>query len=136
MAGPWFNGVFNVHRYATNYVRYAGNGPSQRIAGPNRPKGGAAFLPNDTVQAQVPGQRAEPQAPFKILVNCGGPAHGDYVADPAPQRGRVKDLEAYWQEWGRAWFGPEGGAQAGKALQGFDGQSVAIFHLIEASCPD
>ena len=96
------------------------------------PKGAAAFLPNYTVEAQVAGNRAGSQSPFKVLVNCGGPAHGDYLADPEPQRGRVKDLDAYWQEWGRAWFGPEGGAEAGKALQGFDGKSVDIFNLISA----
>ena len=96
------------------------------------PRGAAASLPNYTVEAQVPGNRAETQAPFKVLVNCGGLAHGDYVADPVAQRGRVKELDVYWQEWGRAWFGPEGGAQAGKALQGFDGKSVDIFNLISA----
>ena len=96
------------------------------------PKGAAAFLPNYTVEAQVAGKRAESQAAFKVLVNCGGPSHGDYLADPEPQRGHVKDLDAYWQEWGRAWFGPDGGAEAGKALQGFDGKSVNIFNLIIA----
>ncbi len=39
------------------------------------------------------------------------------------------DLESYWAEWGRAWFGPEGGAEAGRALQAFDGKSVDISNL-------
>ena len=104
---------------------------SQGKASNGEPKGTEAMLPDTSIQAQTLPPTTVQDAQTRIKINCGGPAHGDYSADPQPGRGRVKDMVAYWQEWGQAWFGPEAGAEAGAALQKFDGQTLPIFQLID-----
>lgn len=63
-------------------------------------------------------------------------ATGDANAGAQAGAPAAEDMDAFWSEWGRAMFGGEGGAAAGRILQKFDGAHGAINSLYNPATSD
>jgi hypothetical protein len=75
----------------------------------------------------IEGKSADGKA-FVKKVNCGGDAWKDYEADgvvpekeKGPGRDRSMPVEAFYVDFGKAWFGGEAGEAAGRILAKIDG---------------
>lgn len=55
-----------------------------------------------------------------VRINCGGPAHGAFLADPAPSSVKYPALDLYL-DWARAEFGPEVAPQIAAIFDRVDG---------------
>jgi hypothetical protein len=66
------------------------------------------------------------EGPKTIKVNCGGPAWGDYIADPGPPSvPRYLPADDFYLDWATHQFGPEAAAEIAAIFARIDGRLPA-----------